>query len=190
MASIAFLGTGALGSGFVKAACERGWDVVIWNRTREKAEALSLRDHLPPRGPQRRNGPRGAGLGGDGFPRRGPDPGSVAGHSLQPSPHRLRLGARDRRLRPQRQGGGRGGRRHAGLRLHGCEAPAPGTGSQATRMTSPSPEAGGERGPDPTCGSGSSPCPRPSCGSTRSPGRRPFPAPDRIPSEADPPLRP
>ena len=31
MASIAFLGTGALGSGFVKAACERGLEVVVWN---------------------------------------------------------------------------------------------------------------------------------------------------------------
>jgi len=41
MASIAFLGTGALGSGFVKAACERGWEVVVWNRTHEKAEALA-----------------------------------------------------------------------------------------------------------------------------------------------------
>lgn len=41
MASIAFLGTGALGSGFVRAACERGWEVVVWNRTREKAAALT-----------------------------------------------------------------------------------------------------------------------------------------------------
>lgn len=41
MASIAFLGTGALGSAFVEAACGRGWEVVAWNRTKSKAEGLA-----------------------------------------------------------------------------------------------------------------------------------------------------
>jgi 3-hydroxyisobutyrate dehydrogenase len=40
MANIAFLGTGLLGSGFVEAALGRGDTVTVWNRTREKAEAL------------------------------------------------------------------------------------------------------------------------------------------------------
>jgi 3-hydroxyisobutyrate dehydrogenase-like beta-hydroxyacid dehydrogenase len=41
MTSIAVLGTGLLGSGFVEAACRRGWDVTAWNRTPAKAEALA-----------------------------------------------------------------------------------------------------------------------------------------------------
>lgn len=41
MTSIAVLGTGLLGSGFVEAACGRGWKVTVWNRTRAKADALS-----------------------------------------------------------------------------------------------------------------------------------------------------
>jgi 3-hydroxyisobutyrate dehydrogenase-like beta-hydroxyacid dehydrogenase len=40
MASIAFLGTGLLGSAFVEAALGRGETVTVWNRTRAKAEAL------------------------------------------------------------------------------------------------------------------------------------------------------
>jgi 3-hydroxyisobutyrate dehydrogenase-like beta-hydroxyacid dehydrogenase len=30
MTSIAVLGTGSLGSGFVEAACRRGWEVTVW----------------------------------------------------------------------------------------------------------------------------------------------------------------
>ena len=41
MAHVAFLGAGLLGAGFVEAACRRGWDVVVWNRSRAKAEALT-----------------------------------------------------------------------------------------------------------------------------------------------------
>jgi len=40
MTTIAFLGTGLLGSGFVEAACQRGDTVTVWNRTIEKARAL------------------------------------------------------------------------------------------------------------------------------------------------------
>ncbi|MFO0599983.1 MAG: NAD(P)-binding domain-containing protein [Myxococcaceae bacterium] len=38
--TIAWLGTGLLGSGFVKAALKRGWAVRAWNRTPGKAKAL------------------------------------------------------------------------------------------------------------------------------------------------------
>ena len=41
MTSIAFLGTGLLGSGFVEAACQRGDTVTVWNRTSDKARALT-----------------------------------------------------------------------------------------------------------------------------------------------------
>lgn len=41
MATIAYLGTGLLGSGFVEAALNRGDHVAVWNRTRAKAEVLS-----------------------------------------------------------------------------------------------------------------------------------------------------
>jgi 3-hydroxyisobutyrate dehydrogenase len=41
MTSIAFLGTGLLGSGFVEAACQRGDTVTVWNRTIDKARALT-----------------------------------------------------------------------------------------------------------------------------------------------------
>jgi 3-hydroxyisobutyrate dehydrogenase-like beta-hydroxyacid dehydrogenase len=41
MASIAFLGTGLLGSAFVEAACKRGDQVAVWNRTPGKAEPLA-----------------------------------------------------------------------------------------------------------------------------------------------------
>lgn len=41
MASIAFLGTGLLGSAFVEAACKRGDQVAVWNRTPSKAEPLA-----------------------------------------------------------------------------------------------------------------------------------------------------
>ncbi len=41
MTAIAFLGTGLLGSGFVEAACQRGDSVTVWNRTIEKARALT-----------------------------------------------------------------------------------------------------------------------------------------------------
>jgi 3-hydroxyisobutyrate dehydrogenase-like beta-hydroxyacid dehydrogenase len=41
MATIAYLGTGLLGSGFVEAALGRGDRVTVWNRSREKAEALA-----------------------------------------------------------------------------------------------------------------------------------------------------
>src|SRR5262245_41698332 len=37
---IAFLGTGLLGTGFVRAALRRGEKVHVWNRTPEKARAL------------------------------------------------------------------------------------------------------------------------------------------------------
>ncbi|MFT3708233.1 MAG: NAD(P)-binding domain-containing protein [Archangium sp.] len=40
MATIAWLGTGLLGSGFVKAALKRGDKVRVWNRTASKAKAL------------------------------------------------------------------------------------------------------------------------------------------------------
>jgi 3-hydroxyisobutyrate dehydrogenase len=39
--TIAFLGTGLLGSGFVEAALGRGDTVTVWNRTRAKAERLA-----------------------------------------------------------------------------------------------------------------------------------------------------
>lgn len=39
----AFLGTGWIGAGLAEAACKRGDDVVVWNRTASKAEAL--REH-------------------------------------------------------------------------------------------------------------------------------------------------
>ncbi len=41
MTSIAFLGTGLLGSAFVEAAASRGEQITVWNRTHEKAQALS-----------------------------------------------------------------------------------------------------------------------------------------------------
>jgi 3-hydroxyisobutyrate dehydrogenase-like beta-hydroxyacid dehydrogenase len=41
MANIAYLGTGLLGSGFVEAALGRGDSVTVWNRTRDKAAALT-----------------------------------------------------------------------------------------------------------------------------------------------------
>ncbi len=40
MSSIAYLGTGLLGSGFVEAALGRGDSVTVWNRTTSKAHAL------------------------------------------------------------------------------------------------------------------------------------------------------
>lgn len=40
MATIAFLGTGLLGSGFVKGLRSKGHEVTVWNRTAEKAAAL------------------------------------------------------------------------------------------------------------------------------------------------------
>jgi 3-hydroxyisobutyrate dehydrogenase len=41
MTVIAYLGTGLLGSGFVEAALTRGDTVRVWNRTRDKAQALA-----------------------------------------------------------------------------------------------------------------------------------------------------
>ncbi|WP_373063187.1 NAD(P)-dependent oxidoreductase [Gemmatimonas sp.] len=41
MTTIAFLGTGLPGSGFVEAACQRGDTVTVWNRTIDKARALT-----------------------------------------------------------------------------------------------------------------------------------------------------
>jgi len=41
MTSIAFLGTGLLGSAFVEAAASRDEQITVWNRTPEKAQALS-----------------------------------------------------------------------------------------------------------------------------------------------------
>jgi 3-hydroxyisobutyrate dehydrogenase-like beta-hydroxyacid dehydrogenase len=41
MTAIAYLGTGLLGSGFVEAALGRGDSVSVWNRTRDKAQALT-----------------------------------------------------------------------------------------------------------------------------------------------------
>ena len=40
MTPIAFIGTGLLGSGFVEAAAKRGDDIIVWNRSAEKARAL------------------------------------------------------------------------------------------------------------------------------------------------------
>lgn len=40
MATIAYLGTGLLGSGFIEAALGRGDSVTVWNRTPAKAAAL------------------------------------------------------------------------------------------------------------------------------------------------------
>jgi len=40
MATIAYLGTGLLGSGLIEAAAKRGDSVTVWNRTIEKARAL------------------------------------------------------------------------------------------------------------------------------------------------------
>lgn len=42
MAHIAYLGTGLLGSGFVEAALQRGDQVMVWNRTASKAQALEV----------------------------------------------------------------------------------------------------------------------------------------------------
>ncbi|MCM2287757.1 MAG: NAD(P)-binding domain-containing protein [Sulfuritalea sp.] len=41
MARIAFLGTGLLGSAFAEAAAKRGDDVGVWNRSADKAQALT-----------------------------------------------------------------------------------------------------------------------------------------------------
>ena len=41
MTSIAFLGTGLLGAALAEAAAKRGDSVTVWNRTTEKAQALS-----------------------------------------------------------------------------------------------------------------------------------------------------
>lgn len=41
MASIAFLGMGLLGSAFAEAACKRGDEVAVWNRTASKAAPLA-----------------------------------------------------------------------------------------------------------------------------------------------------
>lgn len=41
MARIAFLGTGLLGSAFAEAAAKRGDEVGVWNRSADKAQALS-----------------------------------------------------------------------------------------------------------------------------------------------------
>lgn len=41
MTAIAYLGTGLLGSGFVEAALGRGDSVSVWNRTHDKAQALT-----------------------------------------------------------------------------------------------------------------------------------------------------
>lgn len=40
MSNVAYLGTGLLGAAFVEAACKRGDQVTVWNRTPEKAKAL------------------------------------------------------------------------------------------------------------------------------------------------------
>jgi 3-hydroxyisobutyrate dehydrogenase len=40
VAKVAFLGTGLLGAAFAEAACKRGDDVRVWNRTASKAKAL------------------------------------------------------------------------------------------------------------------------------------------------------
>ena len=40
MTRIAFLGTGLLGSAFVEAAAKRGDEIIVWNRTIDKARAL------------------------------------------------------------------------------------------------------------------------------------------------------
>jgi 3-hydroxyisobutyrate dehydrogenase-like beta-hydroxyacid dehydrogenase len=41
LSTIAYIGTGLLGAGFVEAACKRGETVRVWNRTASKAEALA-----------------------------------------------------------------------------------------------------------------------------------------------------
>jgi 3-hydroxyisobutyrate dehydrogenase-like beta-hydroxyacid dehydrogenase len=41
MAHIAVLGTGLIGAGFVENLVKKGHDVVVWNRTRAKADALA-----------------------------------------------------------------------------------------------------------------------------------------------------
>jgi 3-hydroxyisobutyrate dehydrogenase len=41
MTTIAFLGTGLLGSGLIEAAARRGETVTVWNRTAAKAQALT-----------------------------------------------------------------------------------------------------------------------------------------------------
>ena len=40
MATVAFLGTGLLGSGMVEGMLRRGDAVTVWNRTESKARAL------------------------------------------------------------------------------------------------------------------------------------------------------
>jgi 3-hydroxyisobutyrate dehydrogenase len=44
MANIAFLGTGLLGAAFAEAAAKRGDRVTVWNRSRDKAQALAAFD--------------------------------------------------------------------------------------------------------------------------------------------------
>ena len=40
MATIAFLGTGLLGAALAEAAAKRGDSVTVWNRSKDKADAL------------------------------------------------------------------------------------------------------------------------------------------------------
>lgn len=42
MAKLAFVGTGLIGAGLAEAACKRGEDVTVWNRTARKAQALAI----------------------------------------------------------------------------------------------------------------------------------------------------
>ena len=42
MTSLAFLGTGLLGSAFVEAASTRGDSITVWNRTAHKAQVRRL----------------------------------------------------------------------------------------------------------------------------------------------------
>ena len=43
MAQIAFIGTGLLGSGMVEGFLRRGAQVVVWNRTEQKARVKAVR---------------------------------------------------------------------------------------------------------------------------------------------------
>jgi len=51
--TVAVLGTGTMGGAMARRLCGAGFDVRVWNRTRERAEALAE---------------AGAGVGGSGRP--------------------------------------------------------------------------------------------------------------------------
>lgn len=47
MQQIAFLGLGVMGRGMAANLIDAGYDLTVWNRTKEKAEALPTRRSRP-----------------------------------------------------------------------------------------------------------------------------------------------